>query len=182
MQELLISVPLSFSKGLFYHKIKLLPILSSLQLSFPGLSASQPVQQILHIFGKLCLCIDDLAADRMAENKPAGVECLPADQLRFFLSIQRISDNRMSQVLHMDPDLMSSSSLKPQCQEGESAVEPFQHSEVSDRWASAFHDSSPDRICFGPSQRGVDGSLIVFHDSMYNGIIILFDQIPSHHF
>ena len=41
----------------------------------------------------------------MGEGQPVGVECLPAD-VRHIRIVQVVSNERIAQILHVDPDLV----------------------------------------------------------------------------
>lgn len=73
-------------------------------------SFSQGFQQALHILRQRRRISHFMAARRMNETNRLGVQGLPGhvEILQGAVSIHRIADNRMVNVLHMHPDLMRS--------------------------------------------------------------------------
>ena len=68
-------------------------------------------ENALHIWRKLGVKVHFLVGDRMHKFQLTGMESLPMD-IPHIRMIQKIPNQRMADVLHMDADLVCSSGFK----------------------------------------------------------------------
>ena len=59
----------------------------------------------------------------MGKGQPVGVECLPAD-VRHIRIVQVVSNERIAQILHVDPDLVGAAGFQPQFYKAVGSVVP----------------------------------------------------------
>lgn len=72
------------------------------------------VKKYLHIGGKRRRKVQKTARKRMLKIQSSRMKCLAVHRMNCRWSIQRITEERMSDGSHMNPDLMRSSCLQLQ--------------------------------------------------------------------
>ena len=82
----------------------------------------QALDGLLHIIGNRSFNMKLFFRAGMGEAQGCGVQGLPSDQLRAGGTVENVRYHRVSDVGHMDPDLMGTASLQLQSHQGISHV------------------------------------------------------------
>ena len=106
---------------------------------------------------------------------------LSLDQIGVDTTVQPVSQNRMTDVRHVYPDLVCPPCFQQQFHQGVAALqEAFANRIVSYRRSATFHNAPSHILRIRTPDRKIDGAVIVFQDPLYDGQITFLYQIFFH--
>ena len=115
----------------------------------------------------------------MSEGQPVGMESLAGDEDTVFGIIEMVSQERMTQILHVDPDLMGASGLQDQGYQTKSVALMDDFIMGHSGFTMFGIDPSGDDGIFHTSDRSIDRSVVMLNDTVYQSVIFTVHGLVS---